>query len=410
MDKDKDLDNIFKNGLQGPDHFSYKEDDWDAMEKMMNKGKKRLVVIYWLPILGSVAALLLLFIGWWLLKPVTTQSQKNQQTAVITKRTQTVSETDQLKNIGKSGGTIPLVAVNGQNAVPPAHANNLNTSGRNLNSKLFLTKIADGRRRDTTGDDKLNKTDRTNTYLLAFNPNPVFEPGDLNNREINALEISHEAVEKPFEQLSDHIKGKFIHKNNTQFALNLFASSDLNGVNSLQQSKVGDNFGVLFSVSVFKKFTISTGAVYSAKPYITGFGNYHTSYHFKNEPLSVQADCLMLDIPLNIDYQIYNHYQNKISIGTGLSSYLMLYESYKYNYAAYTNGPAGYNVSNPGKYFFSTLNLQATYQRQINSKFGVTIEPYIKLPLTTVGASQVRLQSTGVAVGLSWNLNTMGKH
>ena len=88
----------------------------------------------------------------------------------------------------------------------------------------------------------------------------------------------------------------------------------------------------------------------------------------------------------------------------------MMHESYEYNYADAANaGPEYFNVKNPDKYLFSILNLQATYQRQINSKVGISIQPYMKLPLSTIGASQVRLQTAGMAVGLNWNINSRTK-
>jgi hypothetical protein len=93
-----------------------------------------------------------------------------------------------------------------------------------------------------------------------------------------------------------------------------------------------------------------------------------------------------------------------------LSSYIMLHESYQYYYTdPGTKGPVGYTVPNTGKYFFGILNLQATYQHQVNSKVGIGIQPYMKLPLTSIGYSQVRLQTAGVAVGLSWKLNSLTK-
>jgi hypothetical protein len=117
----------------------------------------------------------------------------------------------------------------------------------------------------------------------------------------------------------------------------------------------------------------------------------------------------MIDIPLNVDYQVFNKQHNKISVGTGLSSYIMLSENYTFNYNPYASGPAGFSVPHSDKYFFSILNLSATYQRQLNSKVGVSLQPYYKVPLEKIGYSQVRLQTTGVAFGVIWNLNTPSK-
>ena len=195
-----------------------------------------------------------------------------------------------------------------------------------------------------------------------------------------------------------------------QFAISVIASSDINGVNSFSQSRVGTNFGALFSLGVLKKFTITTGAVYSIKPYSTGFENYTTSYVFKQNPLTVAADCRILDVPINLGYQVYNKHRNKLSVGTGLSSYFMLYEKYSYNYSsANAVGPKSYTVPNSKNYLASILNFSTTYERQLNSKFGLIVQPYLKVPLRSVSYSQVNLQSTGVAVGINWHLNSLTK-
>ena len=146
--------------------------------------------------------------------------------------------------------------------------------------------------------------------------------------------------------------------------------------------------------------------LYSIKPYATSFQDYHTNFNFPVDPTSVLADCRMLDIPINLGYQLYNKQENKISIGTGLSSYIMLHERYTFNYAEpYTIGPASYTVPNSNKYFFGVLNLNATFERRLNSRVGLDVQPYMKIPLTNIGYSQVRLQTTGIAVALHWNLN-----
>jgi hypothetical protein len=80
----------------------------------------------------------------------------------------------------------------------------------------------------------------------------------------------------------------------------------------------------------------------------------------------------MLDIPLNIGYQVYQQGKNKFSLGTGLSSYFMLHENYKYTYSsAYAKRPASYTVANPKNYLFSNLNLNATFEHRVNSKFSL---------------------------------------
>ena len=413
MDKDKQLDDIFKSRLENPDdHSAHMEDDWMAMEKMLDDGKKRPAIIYWLPVLSGVAALLLVLFGIWYLKPVITHPQKPQQTAVNDHKEKNDIAKNEQKNPGKSGGSTQRQAVGQQNILAPANFANNNSSTTKHNNpaiKPFTNSSADGVRRDTTGVIQPNGQNRqANNEMLALNSQPVFDNSIASNQRIDTIDvlIKHNAKTAQ-QQVKPAIKTSFTRR--PQYALTVLAASDLNGVNSLQQSKVGTNVGLLFSAGLFKKLTISSGAIYTSKPYMTNFSNYHTAYQFPTDPVSVQANCRMFDIPLNVDYQLYAKHRNKLSLGTGISSYLMMHESYDFNYASGSTGPGYFNVKNPDKYFFSILNLQATYTRQVNSKFGLSVQPYMKLPLSNIGASQVRLQTTGVAVGLTWNINPLSK-
>jgi hypothetical protein len=409
-ENDKGLDDLFKKKLEDPvDQISYKEDDWDALEQMLNKHKKRKGIVYWLPVLSSVAALLLLFLGWWSFRPkdVRHNAQNNQQAV-----------NHHQANTGINGGPKRQPAVHIPNKMPlPANYDvDLKTRKRSSDSKSLFSISAVGARH-TAGSGKTEIKDtiinKLNEPLFAKNPVLVFEQEQFTVQPVNSIDL---LKRNPGATANTLPNKKSVSKINQQrafrpqFALTVMAAPDINGVGSFNQSKVGTNVGLQFSADVSKKLTITTGAVYSVKPYITGFENYHTPYQFPVTPSNVTADCRMLDIPINVGYQLYNKQQNRISIGTGLSSYIMLHESYKFNYAnSYITGPTNYTVPNSNKYFFGVLNLNATYQRQLNSKVGITLQPYLKLPLSNIGYSQVRLQTTGVAVGLSWNLNSLSK-
>jgi hypothetical protein len=445
-----DLDNLFKKGLEDPaNEASYRDEDWEAMEQMLNKRKKRRAIIYWLPVLGSVAALLLIFLGWLFLKPEVVKPAK-QMAAIHHTRSNENPGNLKKENTGTSGAATRKEADSSkQKTLTPAnYAGKLGISRHGQKSKSFFTLSTGGGRRNTTGNrTKKITANPGSTETMAINNIAKNSRPDTsnnqaviaNNNGLNRKDLStaidkkdlDTAVNKKDLSTADSRKGvadnlasvvtpatKKIKSTSQQklgsrpqFALGVIASSDLNGVNSsFQRSKIGGNFGAVFSVSFAKKWTISTGATYDIKPYLTSFENYHTAYQFQTQPSSVYANCRMLDIPLNVNYQVFGKQANKITIGTGLSSYFMLREDYKFNYAdTYSTGPAAYSVINKNRNILSILNLDATYTHQINSKMGVTIQPYLKVPLSDVGASQVRLQTTGVAVGLNWNLNSSTK-
>jgi len=418
MKEGQDIDKIFRQKLGEPvDQPAYREDDWNALEQLLNGGKKRRGVVYW-PFFTSAAAILLLALGWWLFKPQTTEyTQKPKNQIVNSKRPkQPTINTDELsaKN-------------NAQRAI-----DNLSPIGVNNNIK------AQQPVQKLQVNNYVNRANIVNKDIPVFQP-PVVIPDQNTTLANNAspelvavktgLQINTTAnigkVSTKNIITNEYAKSLAVNRNNItatsslshpQFALTLMAAPDINGVNSFQQTKTGTNVGLLFSIGI-NKLTLTTGASYSYKPYNTPFNGYQNSgstyssgYSFWANPINVLADCRMLDIPLNIDYQLFNKNQNKLSIGTGLSSYIMLRESYTYEYANPPAGGArGYSIASPGNYLFGVLNLQATYKRQVNAKVGVSVQPYLKLPLGEVGASQVRLQSAGVAIGLSWNINSLTK-
>ncbi len=324
-----------------------------------------------------------------------TPTNKAGKKASGNEKTATVKENYAVKgNKNKliiGGSTIPVLASTG-NSIAKHHNNSIM------------------KQRDTNNIEKAINDRSYMGTLMAVSEKPEIRNEGISLQQINSTDVSKTAI-KPISGIySSNIKSKTNPAFRPRYALSVLAAPDINGVGSFQQSKVGTNLGLLFSAGISKKFTVSTGALYSSKPYEAGYNSYNFPYHFNNAPSSVTADCRMLDIPLNVNYQVYHKKQNKLSIGTGLSSYIMLHEAYTFNYNNYngynTAGPSHYTVPNSGKYFFGIYNLNISYERQLNSKVGLMVQPYLKLPLAAIGYSQVRLQTTGVAVGLNWNLNT----
>jgi hypothetical protein len=411
MNKENEFDDLFKSKLAEPvEPQGYNEDDWGALEQMLDKGKKRRGLIFWLPVYGSAAALLLLFLGYLAfrqhagVKPQPINPQAVNQPKV---------------HSGNNDGPIRQQTIHSTKTTAPGVIAATGTNQGRQNT--FLPFSAGGARR-TAGPVLMQSSTGfvkpAAEELADVNPVAVFPQQHLVADQVAAVNLQAISVTSSTHDIATATNPPAIPKKKVvvkqgyrpQFALSVLAAPDINGVGSFAQSKVGTNEGLLFSAGISKRFTLSTGVIYSAKPYMTNFSNYHTAFQFATNPVNVTADCRMLDIPLNINYRLYSKHQNTFSLGTGLSSYIMLHESYKFNYNdTYTTGPAQYNVPSPNQYFFGVLNLNATYQHQVNQKMGFSIQPYVKLPLTNIGYSQVRLQTTGVALGLTWNINSLSR-
>jgi len=473
-ENEEELDKLFKKGSQEPvNEPVFREADWDAMEQLLDQKKKRGGIIYWLPRLGSVAAVLLLaLLAWLFFKPQVNKPKNNNQVATVPSKPDTgisgasgrhdMADSSKQKinnpanlaqnsdhpgagkktdrsfpylpggHAAKKPGNAPANILaqnntNGQKAVSKGKTDvvsaNLNTTNApaianatapvngdkdNGNDKASLLAANSATTKDNSKDISGAGNDSSNRAVLANNTPATGNRKDIgvadgkkdngnnNNVAVNTAKPKIKAV------------GTSVNPNRAIFAVTAIASSDMNGTSAFG-GRAGANLGALFSVSS-GKWTISTGGMYSIKPYQENFADYHTPYAFQTNPSTVGVNCKMIDIPLNVNYQVYHKGADKFTLGTGLSSYIILREDYTFNYTgAYASGPAGYSVVNRNRNYMGILNLDVTYERRINSRFGVVFEPYYKLPLENVGASQVKLQSTGLAVGLNWSLNSFKK-
>ncbi len=206
-----------------------------------------------------------------------------------------------------------------------------------------------------------------------------------------------------------------IEHRSPKLALSIIYAPALNGVNNFNHAKVGSDVGLILSVGLTNRLSVSTGAIYAKKLYESDFSDYNPVFKpsLSRDPESVYADCRVLDIPLNVNYSLINKGKNSFSIGTGLSSYLMLKEDYRYVYdnnaGNYNNPEYNYSITNKNRHWFGVLNLEAKYQRQINSKFGIGLQPYMKIPINDIGFANVKLQSLGMAVNFNWTISRSSK-
>lgn len=409
-ENDKALDDLFRSKLKDPVHqVAYREEDWNAFEQMLHKQKKG--IVYWLPVLSGVAALLLLFLGWWAFQPKAGHNNISNKLQAVNQQqpANTGLNTPAVKQQPASQKRAAALTVN---YTPKRH----HVSNYSANSNSVNLAAAHNASSDTSNHQNTLVSGQPREALVAVSNLKLTGQQTITANAVELVDVPKQlnpVMAASGQPEKEKIKIKTQAAFHPQYTLSVLASPNANGVSSFQQSKAGTNAGVLFSVGVTKKLTISTGTLYSVTPYVedaASYPGYHVQYKSQVTPLNVTADCRMLDIPLNLDYQIYNKHQNKISVGSGLSSYIFLYQNYTFNYATPpATGQPSFNVPNIDKYFFGILNLSATFQHQLNSKVGISLQPYLKLPLTNIGYSQVRLQTTGVAVGLNWNLNSLSK-
>jgi len=462
------LDQLFRDGLSGSgDHFAFREEDWESMEQLLDKKSNKKAGFFRIMYYASgIAALLLLALGLYFyskidkIDPTKLQSKINK---VQTKpgngqrhlgAANRGNGNDTLKNeTNEFAATMPAkqthsvkaaagdtvnnkaqtVAVNNAANKKQASKVKVNPGGNVYNKAVNMAvnnvipknaapKTETGNKvmpDDNVTPLTINKTQLANqtTKSKTTGIDTLFDGSKIasaSNQVKNNI-ATNQNTDTPTNKAKDQEEKKQIAvvkasaiKNRPQFSISVLAASDANAVNSFGHSQTGTNYGLQLSLRITKKLTISTGVAYAIKPYSsTATGYSSDAYNPLRTPTNIQANCKVLDVPLNLSYQLYSKGSNAIGVGTGLSSYFMLKENYRFDYSAQSGWkPYNLEVRNQNTHLFGVLNVNVNYQRRINSKFSAVLQPYMKLPLTGIGNGKVDLKSTGVALGINWNIGT----
>lgn len=172
---------------------------------------------------------------------------------------------------------------------------------------------------------------------------------------------------------------------------------DYNIAPSFTMGKIGFNGGLFLRYHVNNRLSLSVAAVYAKKVYGATPQDY--KFPYPTNYVKINADCNVLDVPLNVNYTFLDRPKSTWSAMAGASSYFMLKEKYDYYWA--NNTKRTREFSNQNQHYFSVLNLGVTYERKTAGRLKWGLQPYVKVPLNGVGEGKVKLSSAGVSLQLS---------
>ena len=186
---------------------------------------------------------------------------------------------------------------------------------------------------------------------------------------------------------------------------------DLSSIGLKNFSRPGTNIGGLLEYRLARRWSVQAGVIQSTKIYRALPEDYTVptgTWKGGGKPENVDGLCNMLDIPINLRYDIIVKPQagSRWFVSSGVTSYVMEKENYDYNYAAHTYPyPKTYGVdTTTGGYGFSTLNLSIGYERSFSRRLSWQVEPFIKVPLKGVGYFKTNLMSTGAFFSIRYKL------
>lgn len=445
MNEDNDIDQLFRDRLSDPE-IPFNEMNWEKMERKLDEGKKKRVIPLWVYTACGIAAVLMISLYLIFLAPVSPDQQivKDPLTNRVVKPGKEVlplTPVDSLKVPGVeiSGVEEPILAL--PTTGKSTSIQNTYSTGHADFSLAGVAPVSSGTSTSlelSAGNKGVVSTSPAvgivppvlNSSATVLNPvYPILTPATtiavntpsksaipavetdsaILARKANALAHSKDPFERvEASEIARSVKNKMEKALQPQndLILSAMAAPDMSFAKSSKPAKLSSNLGVLATYAFGSKFSMTSGAIYSRKFYNSGGGApWGNNGYVPGSDWQVNADCNVLDIPLNVNYKIFNKKKLSVSLNTGLSSYFMLKEKYQFTTGqGAAEKVTNLEIDNQNQHLFGIANVSVSFDHQLTPSVSVGVQPFAKLPLTGIGYGDANLKSAGVSFSLNIGL------
>jgi hypothetical protein len=188
-------------------------------------------------------------------------------------------------------------------------------------------------------------------------------------------------------------------KINQGFYIGLIAGPDVSTVKFQSVNNLGFSLGALVGYHFNNRISVETGLIWDKKYYYSN-GEYYKKNGISLPPTTtLDGSCSMFEIPVSIRFDFATKKNYGFFAKTGLSSYLMTSEDYTFNYPT----TPSYQFKNDSlqNNIFSILQISGGYERAINERTKIRVEPYVKIPLQGIGKGDMPITSFGIYFGIT---------
>jgi hypothetical protein len=230
-------------------------------------------------------------------------------------------------------------------------------------------------------------------------PNPPYQQPLIATEEtkpvaITAGDVSAIAKKEPV------LQKKKKHRPAHAIALTIHAGTDISAIRFSEPGKRRTITGVGIQYQVNRRFTLRSGFFKTNKVYTAQPGDYtppatYTPWGYKLQ--SVDGDCRVYEFPASISYTINPGKKLNLFVAAGVTSIIMKKEDYQYHYKSNYGQYKGYHygIENKNDHLFSSADISVGVEKKLGQLLFFRAEPYLRLPLKSVGYGNIRLKSAG---------------
>lgn len=415
------------------------DDGWKKFND--KKRKKRRGLIFWYTLPSGIAAALALI---WLLNWNNLSNfNTNNQTQIAQKETLNKNQ-----NIKRLKEKIEVLADKKQNAIIQNNYQEKRVLAfNNLKSiKILKPNLLDNNHLENTKTENnianlktLNEVETINEELTTTKSSPSLlhiDPVEANAKDFKPLEtenitipiaqavIVDQSLQKDFfpltSQLSRVKKPQIIKKDRFKISV------DANTYYSFSDAGVNDalnlGFGLATELKLTKRLSLNSGVLLNRQT-ASFDGNNRSTSDFKLASFSTlaavpeaqitNAKLIGLDIPLDLKFD-FKVGQIKSFITSGISSYSVINEEYINDYSIVNYSITGILTSNVtdkrknpvGNFsyfkFARTINFSFGFLYPLSKKSTISVEPFMKYPLSGLGYQDLKIGSGGLSFKLNF--------
>lgn len=402
-------DNLFRQGLSSPPELNPTDKNWEDMESLLAKKAKRHTMA-WIYAVSGVAAAILIFLSLWF-APETTDTATEQ--AQKSKNKETVKDSGNKINPDADKPSTAVSNPYPDGALPDSDVK-LSSGALKGRERPGISEVKN-KAADTAqapGGLQLASAGSGQTPINPVNNSTIrtsLSGSFASQRKIELADFPEAPIKVPAGEKEEDASRTPVPQG--RWGVSLAFSPDVNSVKNMHNGSLGTSMGMGVSYRLGKSLSVATGVYYSQKLYSADKKSYNVTEKpfatWTNYSKKIDADCRVIDIPVNLSLRISNKTSNKLSVSAGMSSYIMLSEKYEFVYnvsPAYPTGRREYTIRNENKHVLNIVNLAIALEKPVSDQVSLVIQPYAKLPLTGIGKGRTDLKSVGLGIGLNYSV------
>ncbi|MEM0941714.1 MAG: hypothetical protein AAF600_18110 [Bacteroidota bacterium] len=429
---DKELDQYFKNILKKPETVPFDEAVWQSMSQKLTRSPAKKGFLIW--VIGSGIVLIGLMVYLFSAASVGDSDQTQIAFGQVSEASiDTASSEEQFQNHANLRLGDREKETNSEHTYLKDTLENIEIEQKHLLKKINkgITDTHNQETDTTKSSASISKTTQENAFTLFQNKQPFKEKAQdifksvlfnwaddldhlrltraINERTCFALQEADLDFPSDLDLMNISIQpfdsSELTRKSRRfldRFNVGISLAPDLSTVEELNEfDRVGLDGGIHLEYFIKDRLSITSGALYTQKIYRTSdLSEYQLPSAFWSngiEPERINADCNVIDIPINLRYQVIQGLRTNAFISAGLSSYIMVNELYEYNYSEPNDliNRWSSEFTNKNQHYFGVYNFSFGVSHRIAKNISIEVEPYLKNSFGRVGWGQVQLRSTG---------------